>query len=242
MTRQLLLGFIIFLLFLPLVSAETVSIGIQPTEINILTSQTRIIRLWNEGPTDATYWVEIDDDIKDYVSCDFCYEEFNVPANGDRINDFIAKEITFNSPPEAISSGIYVYGRPASAPPQDGMLAIQPRLKINIHFNTQPTTTTTTIPSSSSSDSTWWNPFTWFPPTTTTTSTTTTTTTIIDTNTTTTTLDPYWDDWINPPTTTTTKPNIIKQAMEWNTTQKAIAGLGIVILILIIYYLYIMNK
>lgn len=234
MTR-LLVALLLFILLINPVSAETVSIGIQPTEMKIYETQDRTIRFWNEGPTDAIYWVVVEDDIKEYVRCRFCEEEFIVPADGNRINDYLGKTISFISLPNSlIESGIYVYGKPANSEVDEGMVAIQPRLKINVAIGPRPTTTTTTttLPTSSSGGSTWWNPLTWFVTTTTTTTTTTTKTT------------PRWtpNGEIRHPITSTTTTTTIPEQVEKDWMLLGTYALGIVILILISYYLYIKYK
>ena len=147
--------FLIFFLLLTPVSIATVSLGVQPSVINVTLSPnypTIVIplRLWNEGDEDAVFKLVPDDKLLEFV--DFNETEVSVPAHTDRIYNYVEKPITLHKTEgnKSVETGIYI----SSTPTGSGMVKIIPRVFMKIYIfqsdtategkpYTFPTTTTT---------------------------------------------------------------------------------------------------
>jgi hypothetical protein len=138
---------IFLILFTGIAFAQKVSIGVEPSQVVINSPTVVAFKFFNpEGDSNAVYWIVIENDLKEYVSCNWCGSEFTVPKGSTRYNNFITKEIEFTKAGN-ISSGFYVYAKPENS---TGQVVIQPRVKVNVILTKQQTTTTTTTTQASS--------------------------------------------------------------------------------------------
>jgi hypothetical protein len=194
-----LMALFIFLFIIPIPAlAQTISIGVQPTEITYDTNKTVMMRFWNTpADTDAEFWVAFEDPLQNHTICDWCNHSFTVPNSTDRIDNPVIKTMVFTKQPnEEFNGRMFVYAKPVGAN-ITGMVSIQPRVAVRI-FAIKATTTTTTSTTTTTIIST------------TTTPQTTPTTTQSDGN--------FWDFLFPKSTTTTTTIKIYNYTNLTTTT------------------------
>lgn len=146
----LILGFV--LINCPKAFAQ-ISIGVEPSEVKInfygaYTTRMVNFKFFNpNGQADAVYSVVIEDDLKEFVRCDWCDSTFIVPMGSTRFSGFVTKQMIFTrtTGERYVSSKIYVYAKPVG---ENGTVAVKPRIAVNILINQSALTTmtTTTMP------------------------------------------------------------------------------------------------
>ena len=144
---KLWLVFLLFLLTLPYILAETISIGVQPSKVEIELSDSKPqvilpLMLWNEGSLDLNYSLEPKDDLKEFIKCKegfWCGEKVFVPGNTSKQEAKVVNILfTKSDGDKVVDSGIYVKPELEGS----GMLVIQPQVLVKVKV----IQSTTTIP------------------------------------------------------------------------------------------------
>jgi len=134
---KLWLVFLLFLLTLPYILAETISIGVQPSKVEIELSDSKPqvilpLMLWNEGSLDLNYSLEPKDDLKEFIKCKegfWCGEKVFVPGNTSKQEAKVVNILfTKSDGDKVVDSGIYVKPELKGS----GMVSIQPQVFVKV--------------------------------------------------------------------------------------------------------------
>lgn len=124
------------LTLVPMANAGVVSLGVQPSQINLFLSKTndRIIlplKLWNSGDTSANFTLT-PVNLTEFTN--FSTTSIFVPANTTRLSNYTTVTIIFTKTTEnkTVVGGIYIQARPIST---NAIVKIVPQIFMRISIN-----------------------------------------------------------------------------------------------------------
>jgi len=127
---------LIFLFLIPLVTAQIITVGIEPAKVTVYGNQDITFKLFNDrGDTDAIYTFNWGDCREHIDFGDGCYDgsDILVPKGTDRTKNPVTVKVCFR-PKKSVECRFYVEGRPVGYE-KKGMVSIRPRIAVPVKLN-----------------------------------------------------------------------------------------------------------
>lgn len=150
----------LFFTILPtIILSQKITIGVEPSVVDLYLSKGQRkyleLKLFNpHGEVDANYWIALDSILSDFVNND-CYQDYwcserneiVVEKGSTKEEGYTVTKILFEGIDRSFEGegSLFVYAKPRGVEEEEGMLKVQPRVKVrvNIHNSKEMTKMTT---------------------------------------------------------------------------------------------------